>query len=121
MLVSVLILAAMLLGFALLGAFVSLERGRSGMSLEQKFMAKASAASCMEMALQGLGNDHAYQGNQSMSFGGVDCHIRPIYQQFGVWVVEIEASSGNQVYRIKTILSKLDPVTIKSWLEVPNF
>lgn len=121
MLVSILVLAAMLLIFAILGLHTTLERGRSGMSLEQKAMAKSSANSCLEVALQNLGNDHAYQGNVSLEFGDVPCSIRPIYQVNGQYVVEVSAQSGMQYYRSKTILLSVEPIAIKSSLEVENF
>lgn len=75
----------------------------------------------MDHALEQIGLDHVYAGNQSMTINEVPCTIRPIRTISGKWIIESQASINFQTFRYKVILSNLEPITVDSWTEVASF
>jgi len=91
------------------------------MGQAQKSLVGYAASSCMEMALQSLGSDNTYAGNVTLTLDGYTCQIRPIYRQGNQWVIETQAQDAMHTYRQRSKLSSLTPVTVVSWVEVPQF
>jgi len=119
--ITVMVLSALMLGFALLGSYMAQARSRTDMGQMQKSSVGFVASSCMEVALQNLGSDNTYTGNATLALDGYSCQIRPIYKQNNQWVVETQAQDGMHTYRQRSRLSSLTPMTVISWVEVPQF
>jgi hypothetical protein len=121
MIISLMILLAILLGFAFIGALTL--RGEEGgvvVSMHEG-RARAAASACMESAIDRLGRDVSYTGDETVDLGGgLICTIRPILTGSD-WTIEVEASVQGAVARQRVVLSARNPVTIDSWEEVASF
>lgn len=119
--VTVMVLSALMLGFALLGSYMAQARSRIDIGQTQKSSVGLAASSCMEVALQSLGSDNTYTGNVTLDVDGYSCQIRPVYRQDNQWVIETQAQDGAHTYRQRCKLSSLTPMTVVSWIEIPQF
>jgi hypothetical protein len=121
MIVALLILLVILLGFTLIGA-LSLRNERGGVlvSAHEK-RAQQAASACMEAAIDRLGRDEDYGGDETVDLGeGVTCEIRPIAGS-GPWAVEAESRVGGATARYRAVLTSRCPVEIDSWSELEEF
>ena len=121
MIVTLMILLTIMLGFAFIGA-ISLRNEQEGVltSMHEK-RTRAAATACLETAIDRLGRDSEYTGDETIDLGGGSwCTIRPIIEDT-TWTVEAESSIGLATTRIRAILSSRNPVVIDSWDEVAEF
>ncbi|MBI4133383.1 hypothetical protein HY478_02095 [Candidatus Uhrbacteria bacterium] len=121
MLISVVVLATVMLGFALSGSFTSTQELQTLTVLQNKKMAAGGAAACMEHAIDRLGRNSEYGGNETLANGGLSCTVRPITGGGPTWTIETESNVGNQWARYRVTLSERAPPVIASWVEVPTF
>ncbi len=121
MIVTLMILLAILLGFAFIGA-VTLRNEQEGvLTTMYEKRTQAAATACMETAIDRLGRDGDYTGDETIDLGGGNwCTIRPI-QAGETWTIETEANISNATTRMSAILSSRNPVVIDSWDEVASF
>lgn len=121
MIVALLILMSILLGFAFIGA-TSLRNEREGvLTFMHERRAQSSSSACMETAIDRLGRDAEYTGNEVLDLGnGVTCTIRPIIES-GTWTIETEAQISNAIVRYRAVLTSRNPVVIDTWTEVGSF
>lgn len=111
----------MMLGFTLLGSHFIQTKNVTQTGHELKLTTGFTAEACMEMALEKIGLDNDYAGNEVLNVDGFTCRIRPVYKLDNQWIMEVEAQNGSNFYRYRVKLSNLDPMTVSSWLEVPQF
>ncbi|MBD3251376.1 hypothetical protein GF380_02890, partial [Candidatus Uhrbacteria bacterium] len=105
MIITMLILLAILLGFAFIGA-VSIRSERGGV-LTYGFYARARAAAnaCMETAIDRLGRDASYTGDESVDIGnGNTCTIHPIEEDTH-WTIKTESQINDATVRMRAVLS----------------
>lgn len=121
LLISLIVLSAMMLGFALLGATIASENVQNDASKEQKAIASASAQACMDLALQQLAVNISYAGNQNNDIDGTACTIRPIIHIGGQWNVDTSATFGRQTARYRTVLTGLNPLVVATQTELGSF
>jgi len=111
----------MLLGFAVIGSITVLESMHIGMTYEQKALADLSATGCMEQALESLGVNHAYAGNETKTFNSIVCSIRPVLHPNGYYVVETQAAYGLQNVFLRVTVPSVEPMTVSTWDEISSF
>lgn len=121
MLISVLVLGFAALGFVLIGLATSSQASQSALAVENKAIASAAATGCAEQAIERLGLNSAYTGNETLTVGTQSCTIQPISSVSGTWIIETSAHIGDQFTRYKIVLSNRAPVMIDSWNEVASF
>ncbi len=121
MIVTLMILLAILLGFAFIGA-VSLRNEREGvLTFMFERQAQSAASACMETAIDRLGRDENYAGDEMLDLGeGITCTIRPVVQS-GTWTIESEAQVSKAIVRYRTVLTNRNPVEIDTWTRVGSF
>jgi hypothetical protein len=121
MIVTLLILLTIMLGFAFIGS-VSLRNESEGvlMSLEER-QAQSAASACMETAIDRLGRDENYAGDESIDLGGgITCTIRPVIAG-ATWTIESEAQVSDAIARYRVVLTSRIPVEIDTWSEIDSF
>ena len=121
MIITLMILLAILLGFAFIGA-ITLRNEQEGVltSMYEK-RARAAATACMEKAIDRLGRDGDYTGDETVDLGsGNWCTIRSI-QAGETWTIETESSIHTAATRLRAVLLSRNPVVIDSWEEVASF
>lgn len=121
MIISVLILSAVMLSFSLVGMNSVVRHMQTNSSSENKKIAVQAATACLEIALDRLGRNASYTGNENISIDNLTCTIRPITVGVGTWTISSEGRSNNQYARYTVILSNRAPITISSWREVATF
>ncbi len=121
MLISVIVLATIMLGFALVGSFTGSQALQTLTAIQNKKMAGALATACMEHAINRLGRNQGYTGNETLTSNGASCTVRPVISGSGTWTLETEARVRNQWARYRVTLSERAPPEIASWEEVPTF
>ncbi len=121
MLISVMVLGFLTLGFVVLGIATASQTSQSATVIENKSMASAAAAACVEQAINRLGINAGYAGNEVLTAGAQTCIIRPIIALGGTWTIEASAQVGDQYARSRVILTSRAPVVIGSWNEVAGF
>jgi hypothetical protein len=121
MIVALLILMSILLGFAFIGA-TSLRNEREGvLTFMHERRAQSAASACMETAIDRLGRDEYYTGDEVLDLGdGVTCTVRPIIVDT-TWIIETEAHISNAIVRYRAVLTSRNPVVIDTWTEVGSF
>ena len=120
MLVSVIILSTVMLGFAVLASTLFIKESQIQNILKNKKIAAYAANSCMELALNRLGRNVNYGGNETIIVNGNPCTIRPISGS-SPWIIETESVLGRERARYRANLSSRNPIIITSWEEVSNF
>ncbi|MEK7116302.1 MAG: hypothetical protein AAB879_02825 [Patescibacteria group bacterium] len=121
LLISVLVLSTVLLGIGLLSVTMLVTSSQSMITLANKRIAAAAATACMESAINRLGRNGSYVGNETLTVASTTCSIRPIVVSSTPIVIEVWASVANQFARERAILSNRSPIVISSWIEVPQF
>lgn len=121
MLISIIVLATVMLGFAISASFTSTQELQTLTSLQNKKIAASLAAACMEHAIDRLGRNSEYGGGETIGISGLSCTVRPITLGGPTWTIETEANTGNQWARYRVVLSERAPPEIASWEEVPTF
>ena len=120
MLISLLILLAILLGFSVAGMILAVGESQGEAVSLSASTSRQAAAACMEAALDKIGRDAAYVGNESLTVGSSTCMIFTVVSST-TWTLRTEATVVNEVSRQEVVLSDLAPVTILSWSEVASF
>ena len=121
MIISMLVLGALTLTFILIG---NLSLGRAAqihVAMENKTLSEAAATACAEQAMDRLGRNAGYAGNETLDVADGDCHIRPIIADAGTWTLETTATSSGQHTNYRVTLSGIEPPTISSWTELGGF
>lgn len=118
--VSVMLIAAVLLGLAVTAARTLHGSLSSGTSIEGWDDAKALAEGCAETALWRLNENQTYTGNETITIEGAPCTIRPVTGS-SPWIVETEAAANGRTYRLRVTVTSLSPVTVSSWDRVTSF
>ncbi len=121
LLISVLILTAILIGFAVVGSRGFLQETSTLTTLINKKRAEALTAACLEEAFYRLGTNPSYAGNETINLNNSSCLIRPLISGSDTWTIEIEAQAGNETSRIRVTLSSRSPIIISSWQTVLSF
>lgn len=121
MLVSILILLAVLLGFIMIGMTLTVGNQQGDTVAFNKALARQASTACLEMAMDKIGRNSAYTGDETISItASTSCLIRPVVSST-TWTIEAEAVVANERSRERVVLSNLAPVTIQSWAEVASF
>lgn len=120
MLISVIVLATIMLGFAIVGAGTYGRELETLTALQNKKSALALATACAEHALQRFGRSRGYRGEETIEIGGSECTVRPIGSG-PPWFIETLGRVGNQYARLRITLSSRTPLVITAWEEVPTF
>lgn len=121
MIITLLILLAIMLSFAIVG-IATVVRERQGFVEEHRNrLAEQAANACADVAIDRLGRDGAYAGNETVDLGGdITCTIRPIISQDG-WTIQTESTVDGRVARYQIRLANRNPVDILSWSKVTSF
>ncbi|MCW1891717.1 MAG: hypothetical protein KIH65_000535 [Candidatus Uhrbacteria bacterium] len=121
MIITLLILLAIMLSFAIIG-IATVIRERQGFVEEYRMkVAEQAANACGDIAIDRLGRDGAYAGNESLDIGGgITCTIRPIVASGG-WIIQTESTVDGRVARYQIQLVNRNPVDITSWSKVGSF
>lgn len=120
MLVSVIILSTIMLSFAVLASALFIKENQTQIILKNKKMAAYVASGCMEVAMDRLGRNALYGGNETISFSGSLCVIRPILGS-SPWIIETESTVGREHAKYRASLFSKNPIGITSWEEVTSF
>jgi hypothetical protein len=120
-LIAILILGFLTLGFITIGLTSVINEMRVGTALENKGSAVSAANGCMDQAMDRLGRDNAYAGNETLGVATSTCTIRPIITASSTWTIEASSQVGDQYARYRLILTSLTPVTVSSTTEVASF
>jgi hypothetical protein len=120
MLISLLILLAVLLGFAIVGMVLSVGEEQGGTAALNKAKARQASTACLETAMDKLGRDAAYAGNETVTVASTTCSILAVTSST-TWMIRAQATVGTEISRERVILSSRSPITIQSWTEVPSF
>lgn len=121
MLISVMVLGFLTAGFVILGMATTSQSSQSATVTENKLMASAAATACMEQAIDRLGLNAGYAGNETLTVGAQSCTVRPIITGGGTWTIETSAQTGATYARYRVILTSRAPVIISSWTEIAGF
>ncbi len=121
MLISIMILGFLTLSAIVVGIAAISRESQSTLAIENKALASAAATACAEQAMDRLGRDELYAGNEVLEVADLECEIRPILFNAGTWTIETYAEVGQQIARFRLILSNRAPVEILSWAEVATF
>lgn len=121
MVISMLVLGAMTLSFILIGNMSLGQSAQVNAVLENKALSSAAATACAEQAMDRLGRNAAYAGNENLNVASSTCYVRPVIIGVGTWTLETAATSSEQhtYYRIR--LSAIAPPVISSWTELAGF
>lgn len=121
MITTLLILTAIMIGFLLAGLFSSVREKESIMETDFTSVAEQAANACAETAIDRLGRDGAYAGNEDIQISAsVSCHIRPVIFA-STWTIQTTATVKGRVANYQIILNGRSPVDILSWQKVQNF
>jgi hypothetical protein len=120
-LIAMLILGFLTLGFVIIGLSSVISEMRTGSALENKGLASSAANGCLDEAIDKLGRDHEYVGNETLTIASSTCVIRPIISTTSTWTIETSSQVSDQYARYRVILSSLTPVTVSSTKEVISF
>lgn len=121
MVITLLILGFLALSFVLIGAATLGDEILVNLTLENKAYSVAAATGCMEQAMDRLGRNASYAGNETLNVASSTCMIRPVIVGSGTWTLETWAQTSNQYTRYRAILTSRAPITIDSWAEVGGF
>lgn len=121
LIISLLVLGFLTLGFVLIGSSSIGESAKANVVLEQKVTSAAAATGCVEQALNRLGGNALYGGNETLTVASSTCRVQPIVNQSGIYTLGAMATSSNQVTRYRVTLTSRAPITISSWSEVAGF
>lgn len=121
MLISILILSLLTLSSIIIGVASIIRESQSTSAMENKALASASATACMEQAMDRLGRDIDYAGDEVLDVVDMNCVIRPITYNGAVWTIETYSWVNNQVARYRVVLTSRTPIYIESWQEVATF
>jgi hypothetical protein len=115
------ILGFITLGFILIG-FASLSSElQVSTVLENKERSASAATACMEQAMDRLGRNASYAGNETLIVASSTCMVRPVTSGSGTWTLESWAQIEDQYTRYRVILTSRAPVAISSWNEIAEF
>lgn len=121
MITTMLILMAIMLGFLLSGLFSSVREKEVLVDSDRVSVADQAANACAEVAIDRLGRDGAYAGNEVLSIDtGISCTIRPILFST-TWTIETTATVDGRTTNYRIILNGKNPVDISSWQKVASF
>lgn len=121
MIISMMVLGFLTLNFILIG-FTSLrDESFASLAIENKALSESTAAGCMEQAMERLGQNASYAGNETLSVASSTCAVRPIILDTGTWTIETWAQEGDQYTRYRAVLTSRAPIIISSWTEVATF
>lgn len=121
LLISILVLGALFLSFAVVGVQGSIRESGSLTALANKKRADALTRACLETALFNAASFADYDGGEILDINGSPCTIRALRQVGSDWIIETEAEVGNQTSRLQTTLSNRSPATIRSLKPVVEF
>ena len=120
MLISLLILLSILLGFAILGMTMTVGQEQGGTVNLNKVIARQASTACLETAMDKLGRDASYAGNETITVASSTCQILGVTSST-VWIISAQAIVGNERSKEQVVLSSRSPITVKSWKEVSSF
>jgi hypothetical protein len=120
-LIAILILGFLTLGFIVIGLTSVVSETQIGSVLQNKGLAITAANACIDHAMDSLGRDNSYAGNESLQVASSTCTIRPIIMATSTWTIETYSQVVDQYARYRTILSSLTPVTVSSTSEIASF
>lgn len=121
MLISIMILSFLTLSAIVVGIAAIARESRSTMAIENKALATAAATACAEQAMDRLGREETYSGNEVLDVADMECGVRSILYHDNTWTIETYSQIGDQIARFRLILSNRAPVVIDSWEEVATF
>lgn len=121
LIVSLLVLGFLTLSFILIGTISLGDNAQVSVVMENKALADAAAAGCMEQAMDRLGLNISYAGNETLTVASSTCAVRPVIVGVGTWTIETWAHVGDQYTRYRTILTSRTPITINTWTEIAAF
>jgi hypothetical protein len=121
MLTSILILGFLTLTAVVIGITAIARETQSTLAIENKALASAAATACAEHAIDRLGREDAYLGNEVLDVADMQCEIRSILYHENTWTIETSSQVSNQIARYRIVLSAKAPVVIDSWEEVATF
>lgn len=119
--ISLLVLSFLTVSFVVIGISSLIEDSQANTALYNKTLAGAAATGCMERAMDKLGQDSSYAGNESLSVASSTCTIRPVIVGGGNWTLETWSQVQDQYARERAILTSRSPITISSWTEIAGF
>ncbi len=119
--ITMLVLGFLTLTFTLIGFSSVSNESRINLVFEHKASSAAAAVGCMEQAMNRLGMNVTYPGNETLAVASSTCTVRPVMFGNGTWTLETWAQSGDQYTRYRTILTNRTPISISSWTEVADF
>ena len=121
MVITLMVLLAIMLSFAVVG-LTSIVRERQGL-IEQYRQKRAenAAHACADSAIDRLGRNSEYAGDEVMNVGGDSCEIRPIINGGSDWTIQAESIVDGSTARVEVVLTGRDPVAISSWEKVSSF
>ncbi|MFA5129803.1 MAG: hypothetical protein WC477_02655 [Patescibacteria group bacterium] len=121
MMITLLILMAIMLGFAIVGIATVLNDRQGYIEQADQRSAEQAANACADTAIERLGLSSSYAGNETVSLSnGVVCSIFPIISGGG-WTIQAEAWVNNRVARVQVQMANRNPVDITSWTKVERF
>jgi hypothetical protein len=120
-LISILILGFLTMGFIAIGLTSVLSEMKIGTIIENKGLAITAANACLDQAMDRLGRDHEYTGNETLGVATSTCTIRPIISTTSTWTIEAYSQVVDQYARYRLILTNLTPLTVSSTTEVVSF
>lgn len=121
MITTLLILTAIMIGFLLAGLFSAVREKEGFIETDTMEVAEQAANACAEIAIDRLGRDSTYAGNEEVVIDTeTSCHIRPILFA-SQWTIETTATIQGRVANYRIVLNGRNPVDISSWQKVSNF
>lgn len=121
LIISLLVLGFLTLSFVLVSAVSLSNESQANFVLENKELSAAAATGCMEQAMNRLGLDVSYAGNETLTVASSTCTVRPVIVGAGNWTLETWARNGDQYARYRAVLTGRAPVIIGSWAEIAAF
>lgn len=118
LIITVLILTAILLDLAIEAGSELGAEFQVSIALQNKKIAESTATGCTEHAIETLGLNGSYAGNETLAISGNSCTIRSITFAGSAWTIETESRVGQSIARFRTVLSRRAPVTIVTWEEI---
>lgn len=121
MIITLLILMAIMLGFTIVGISTATREQQGFIESDFEMTADYAATACAETAIDRLGRDEAYVGNETISLeAGISCTIHPIVSS-SPWIIDASSDVSGRVSRYRVTLSSRNPVDILSWEKVASF
>ncbi len=122
MLTSIMVMGFLTLTAVIIGITAIARESQSTLVMENKIIATAAVTACMEQAMDRLGRDEFYSGNEVIDVADLECGVRPIlYNVDDTWTIETFSQVNDQISRLRVILGSRAPVLINSWQEVATF